>query len=123
MCSQNVKDQEEVNSVKKEKEPRATKKLVLTLENADHSRISHFVEFFNPFLESGLVLGGRENDRARQSVFCTALNPFGQDTEDEPVVLFALFFTNNTMKQIGNAIKMRFCTKLSRAQNQGFRFW
>ena len=34
---------------------------------------------------SGSGYSGRkkENDRARQSVFSTALNPFGQDTEEE----------------------------------------
>ena len=39
---------------------------------------------FQSILGSGLIPGGKENDRARQPVFCTALNPFGQDTEEEP---------------------------------------
>ena len=31
-----------------------------------------------------MIPGGKENDRARQSVFCTVLNPFGKDPEEEP---------------------------------------
>ena len=39
---------------------------------------------FQSILESGIIPGGKENDRARQSVLCTALNPFGRDPEEEP---------------------------------------
>ena len=63
---------------------------------------------FQSLMGSGLIPGGIENDRARQSVFCTALNPFGQDTEEELVVSITLFLKNNTLKHIGNAIKMRY---------------
>ena len=38
---------------------------------------------FQSILESGLIPGGTKSDRARHSVFCTVLNPFGQDTEEE----------------------------------------
>ena len=39
---------------------------------------------FQSNMGSGLILGGQDNDRERQSVFCTALNPFGKGTEEEP---------------------------------------
>ena len=55
-------------------------------EHIYHRRISWN---FQSILGSGLIPGRQENDRARQSVFCTALNPFGQDTEEEPVVLIS----------------------------------
>ena len=38
---------------------------------------------FQSILGTGLIPGGNENDRARQSVFCKALEPFGGDTEEE----------------------------------------
>ena len=34
-------------------------------------------------LESGIILGGKENDKARQAVFFTLLNPFGNDPDEE----------------------------------------
>ena len=55
-------------------------------EHIYHRRISWN---FQSILGRGLIPGRQENDRARQSVFCTALNPFGQDTEEEPVVLIS----------------------------------
>ena len=38
---------------------------------------------FQSILESGIIPGGKENDRARQAVFFTPLNPFGNDLEEE----------------------------------------
>ena len=75
-------------------------------EHIYHRRISWNVQ---SIWGSGLIPGGSENDRARQSVFCTALNPFGQDTEEEPRSFdYSGPQKNNTMRHIGNAIKMRY---------------
>ena len=81
----------------------------------------NFQSIFGEWTSSGRE---RENDRARQSVFCTALNPFGQDTEEEPVVSFCTVlhkqYYERHWKRNQDAV---YCTKLSRAQDQGFRFW
>ena len=34
-------------------------------------------------LESGQIPGGKENDKARQAIFFTPLNPFGNDPDEE----------------------------------------
>ena len=47
-------------------------------------------------LEFSIHFGKWTNDRARQSVFCAALNPFVQDTEEVLVVLSKI-----TMNHIG----------------------
>ena len=33
--------------------------------------------------ENGLILGGKESDRGRQSIFFTPLNPFGGNSDEE----------------------------------------
>ena len=38
---------------------------------------------FQSILESGIIPGRKENDRARQAVFLTPLNPFGNDPEED----------------------------------------
>ena len=62
---------------------------------------------------------------ARQSVFCTALNPFGQHTEEEP----HSFDDTVSQKQYYNETPLEtqsrcgVLDKLSRAQDQGLRLW
>ena len=61
-------------------------------------------------LESGLVSGGQENDRARKSVFSTAMNPFGKDSEEEEPRNYACTIPEKQHNEThnGNAIKMRY---------------
>ena len=40
------------------------------------------VNFFIPF-SSGIIPGGKENDRTRQAFYFTPLNPFGNDAQEE----------------------------------------
>ena len=75
-------------------------------------------------LESGIIPGGKENDKARQAVFCTPLNPFGNDPDEEKP------HDDHTVPQ-----KVHYQTcwkhnqdavcwiKSSRAQDQGLQFW
>ena len=65
------------------------------------------MEFSISFV-SGIIQGGKESDRARQAVFCTILNPFGNDQEEKNLILIALFLKRYIIKHVGNAIKMRF---------------
>ena len=69
--------------------------------------------------------GRKVNDKARQSVLCTALDPFGKDPEEES----RNFDYNVPQKQYYEAHRKRnqdavFLIKdCSRAQDQGLRFW
>ena len=74
-------------------------------------------------LVSGLIPGGEENDEARQSVFFTALDPFGNNPDEEKShddytirqkVHHRTYWKHN--HDAGNMIK------LSRAQDQGLQF-
>ena len=57
-------------------------------------------------LGSGLILGGKENDKSRQAVFFTLLDPFGNIPDEEKP------HDDHTQKciakLIGNTIKMQF---------------
>ena len=68
--------------------------------------------------------GGKENDKERQAVFFTPVNPFGNAPEEEE-----LHFDHTVPQQVHDqtcwkrnqdAVKR---VKLSRAQDQGLRFW
>ena len=61
-------------------------------------------------LGSGLIPGGEENDKARQAVFFTLLNPFGENPGH--------YHSHGKRKQ--DAV---YWIKLSRAQDQGLQFW
>ena len=63
---------------------------------------------FQTILGSGLIPRGKENDRTRQAVFFTPLNPFGNDPMKKNLILITLFLRRYIMKLDGNAIKMRF---------------
>ena len=47
------------------------------------ARTGKFLGTHNLFLGSGLIPGGKENDKARQAVFFTPLDPFGNDPHEE----------------------------------------
>ena len=74
----------------------------------------------NSFLAIGIIPGGKENDKARQAVFFTHLNPFGNDLDeekthdDQPVpqkVHYQTYWKRNE--------EAVYWIKLSRAQDQG----
>ena len=79
---------------------------------------------FQSILGKGLIPGGKEKDNARQAVFLTPTNPFGNDLEEEePHDVFtvpqkAAYVTNWKYDQ--NAV---FWVRLSKAQDQGLEFW
>ena len=73
---------------------------------------------------SGIVLGGKEKDKARQGVFLTPLNSFGKDPEEEKPhcyyavpqkVPYEIFRKHNQ-----NAVNW---VRLSKAQDQGLEIW
>ena len=93
------------------------------LEGVHLSKKKKNVEF-SSILESGPILGGKVNDRARQAVFFTPPNLFGNDRDaEEPhfdytlpqKVHYETYWTRNQ-----DAVYWR---KLYRAQHQGLRFW
>ena len=73
---------------------------------------------------SGLIPGGKENDKARQTVFFTPLHPFGNNPDEEkPLdddivpqkVHHKIYWKHNQ-----DAVHW---IKLPRAQDQGLQFW
>ena len=87
----------------------------------DHRGCSFSIQ---SILENGLILGGHESDKGRQTVFFTPLNPFGGDSvEEEPrddhtIPQKVHFHSRWRRKQ--NAV---YWVKMSRAQDQGLQFW
>ena len=79
---------------------------------------------FQSILGSGFIPGGKENDKARQAVFCTALNSFGKDREEEArsfdYTVPQKQHYETQWKRNQDAV---FWIRLSRAQDQGLRFW
>ena len=75
-------------------------------------------------LGEGLILGGKEEDKARHAVFLTPTNPSGDDSEEErlhddfTVKKNALHVTK--WKYDKNAV---YWVRLSKAQDQGLEFW
>ena len=73
---------------------------------------------------SGIIPGRKEEDKSRQAVFLTPLNPFGKDAEEEKphsdytVPRKAPYETKWTSNQ--NAV---YWAGLKEAQDQGFEFW
>ena len=73
---------------------------------------------------NGWIPGRKEKDKARQPVFPTPTNPFGNDLEEEElhddytVPQKVLYVTR--WKHDQNAVH---CVRLSRAQDQGLEFW
>ena len=74
-------------------------------------------------LGNGIIPGRKENDNARQAGFFSPLNPFGNDPEEEEPHFDDTVPQKYIVKLVGNTIKMRFWIKLSRVQDQGWRFW
>ena len=75
-------------------------------------------------LESGLIPGGKENNKARQAVFFTPLDPFGDNPDEErphddytipQKVLYKTYWKHN--QDAADWIN------LSKAQDQGLHFW
>ena len=62
-------------------------------------------------VESGLILGGKENDKARQAVFFTPVDPFGNNPVKRNLMMITLFFRKHTTELIGNSIKMQYIGK------------
>ena len=59
---------------------------------------------FQSILVSGIIPGGKEEDKARQAV--TPLNPFGRDPEEEKPNFVQQFLKQHLVKPKGNATKM-----------------
>ena len=59
-------------------------------------------------LESGLIPGGKESDKARQAVFFTTLNSFGENPDEEEPLMITQFFGKCIITVIGNGITMSF---------------
>ena len=45
--------------------------------------LSGFAFNIQSILENGVIPGGKESDKGRQTIFCTPLNPFGVDSDEE----------------------------------------
>ena len=75
-------------------------------------------------LGSGLIPGGKENDKARQAVFCTPLDPFGSDPNeekpDDDYIVSQRVHYQTCWKHNQVAVSW---IKLFRAQDQGLPFW
>ena len=75
-------------------------------------------------LGKGLILGGKEEDKARHAVFLTPTNPSGDDPEEErPHDVFTVpqKAPNVTKwKYVQNAV---YWVRSSKAQDQGLEFW
>ena len=75
-------------------------------------------------LESGLFPDGKENDKARQAVFFTPLNPFGENPDEEKThdnyKISQKVHHHSYWKRNRDAA---YWIKLSRAQDQGLQFW
>ena len=73
---------------------------------------------------TGLIPGGKENDKPRQAVFFTPLDPFGNNPDEEkPHDDYAVpqkLHHKTCWKHNQDAF---FWIKLSRAQDQGLQFW
>ena len=83
-----------------------------------------FIEPSSPYWDNGIILGGKDKDRARQAVFLTPTNHFGDDPdEEEPHDDFTV------QHQAAYATKWKYdqnavyWIRLSKAQNQGLEFW
>ena len=70
------------------------------------------------FVEFSIHFGRKESDKARQAVFFTPLNPFGNDPDQEKPhqkVHYQIYWKHNQ-----DAV---YWIKLSIAQDQGLQFW
>ena len=74
--------------------------------------------------EHRLIAGGKETKEGRQTIFFTPLNPFGKDNEEEAVhgdlSVPRKFDYSSNWERDQDAV---YWIKLSRAQDQGLRFW
>ena len=74
-------------------------------------------------MESEIIPGGKENDRDRQAIFFTPLNPFGNDPEEEEP-----HFDCTVPQKVHHQTYWKrnqdaeYWIKLSRAQDQGLQF-
>ena len=57
-------------------------------------------------LENGLIPGGDESEKGRQTVFFTPLDPFGGDSDEEEPRDDAQFLKKCAITVIGNVIRM-----------------
>ena len=75
-------------------------------------------------MENGLIAGGKQSKEGRQTIFFTPLNPFGVNPDEEaPSDDFTIprkVQYHSNWKHDQDAVNW---VKLSRAQDQGLRFW
>ena len=75
-------------------------------------------------LGSGIIPGGKENDRARQGLSFTPLNPFGNDPDEEKP-----HFDHTVPQKVPFETRWKrnqdavYWVRLSKAQDQGLRLW
>ena len=78
----------------------------------------------NSILETGLIAGGRESKEGRQNIFLTPLNPFRENLDEEApgddLSIPRKVHYQSNWKHDQDAVCW---VKLSRAQDQGLRFW
>ena len=79
---------------------------------------------FQSILGSGLIPGGKENDKARQAVFFTPLDPFGDNPDEEKphddYTVPQKVHCNSYWKHNQGAV---FWINFSNAQVPGLQFW
>ena len=77
---------------------------------------------FQSLLGSGLIPGEKQRDRARQTVFFTPLNPFGNDPDEDALMVVTVPqkvpYKNRRKRNQDAACWI----KLKRAQDQGLQF-
>ena len=75
---------------------------------------------FQSIFGKGLIPGGKEKDKARQAVFRTPTNPFGNNPEEEE----PHDDRKHLMLPNGNMTKIPYTgIRLSKAKDQGLEFW
>ena len=79
---------------------------------------------FESILGCGIIPGGKEKDRARQTVFPTPLNPFGKDLEEDKPHFDYTVPQKVPYETRWKHNKDAVCwVRLSKAQDQGLQFW
>ena len=76
--------------------------------------------FFSQFWGLEWIPGGKEEDKARQAVFLTPLNPFGKDREEEKP---RSHYTVPQKAPIETRWKRNQDARWKEAQDQGLQFW
>ena len=87
-----------------------------------HHRGSQWV--FQSILESGIISGGKEEDKARQAVFPTPLNLFGRDPEEEmPHFDYTVLQKVPYQTRWSRNPNAENWVRLKKAKDQGLQFW